>query len=99
MLAQFPDVQTFGLFGHIADTNLHLLVHGPDPNERDLDSAVLQVVARHQGSISAEHGIGRAKVDALSLCRSPAEIDAMRALKRAWDPNWLMNPGVIFTHD
>lgn len=99
LMAEFPDVETYGFFGHLADTNLHLLVQGPDPSGHELDTAVLQVVARHRGSISAEHGIGRAKVDALPLCRSAAEIDAMRALKRAWDPGWLMNPGVIFNRD
>jgi FAD/FMN-containing dehydrogenase len=96
LLAEYPEVRTYGFFGHIGDTNMHLLVHGPDPQGHALDAAVLAVVARHQGSISAEHGIGRAKVAELSLCRSPAEIEAMRAIKRAWDPDGLMNPGVIF---
>jgi FAD/FMN-containing dehydrogenase len=53
-------------------------------------------VARYGGSISAEHGVGRAKAAELHLSRSGAEIAAMRALKAAWDPQGLMNPGVIF---
>lgn len=96
LLAADPRVQTVGIFGHIADTNLHILVVGPDADDVDLDRAVLEVVARHGGSISAEHGIGRAKADVLGLCRSPAEIAAMRAIKTAWDPHGLFNPGVLF---
>ena len=96
LLAADPRVQTVGIFGHIADTNLHILVVGPDADDVDVDRSVLEVVARHGGSISAEHGIGRAKADALGLCRSPAEIAAMRAIKTAWDPHGLFNPGVLF---
>jgi len=47
------------------------------------------------GSISAEHGIGRAKARWLHLNRTPAEIDAFRAIKRALDPDGIMNPGVL----
>ena len=46
--------------------------------------------------MSAEHGIGRAKVPYLHLSRSAAEIEAMQAVKRALDPGGIMNPGVIF---
>jgi FAD/FMN-containing dehydrogenase len=96
VLQAYPGVQTFGFFGHIADTNLHIQVFGPDPDDHGLDLAVLDVVARFHGSISSEHGVGRVKADALPLCRSAAEIDAMHAIKHAWDPKGLMNPGVIF---
>ena len=48
------------------------------------------------GSISAEHGIGTLKKPFLGACRNAAEIDAMRAIKRALDPNDIMNPGKIF---
>jgi FAD/FMN-containing dehydrogenase len=57
---------------------------------------VLECVARHSGSVSAEHGIGRAKADYLELSRSRAEIAAMRAIKQAWDPGAILNPGVLF---
>ena len=49
------------------------------------------------GSISAEHGIGRAKAGWLHLCRSPEELAAFRALKRALDPQGILNPGVLLT--
>ena len=50
----------------------------------------------HHGSISAEHGIGLMKKPFLHYSRSEAEIDAMRALKKALDPNGILNPGKIF---
>jgi len=88
---------TYGVFGHLADGNIHVEVHGPAPDDDAVDVAVLECIARYGGSISAEHGVGRAKAGKLHLCRSAAEIDAMRAIKRAWDPQGIMNPGVIFS--
>jgi FAD/FMN-containing dehydrogenase len=96
VVAGFPEATTFGVFGHLADGNIHLEIHGPDAADVAVDLAVLECVAGHGGSISAEHGVGRAKAAELPLCRSAAEIAAMRAIKSAWDPAGLMNPGVIF---
>ena len=84
------------MFGHIADGNMHIEIAGPAPDDRDVDHAVLAYATSFGGSISAEHGIGRAKADELHLCRSAAEIGAMRAIKDAWDPRGLMHPGVLF---
>jgi len=84
------------LFGHLGDGNLHVNVVGPAPDDRSVDDLVLGVVHDFGGSISAEHGIGRAKADYLHLSRSPAEISTMRALKSALDPQGLMNPGALF---
>jgi FAD/FMN-containing dehydrogenase len=47
------------------------------------------------GSVSAEHGIGRLKVDDLETYGDPVKLAAMRAIKAALDPNGIMNPGVI----
>jgi FAD/FMN-containing dehydrogenase len=87
---------TLVLFGHVGDGNLHVNVVGPPPEDESVDEAVLQLVARMQGSISAEHGIGRAKARWLALSRSGAELVAMRAIKGALDPGGVFNPGVIF---
>jgi FAD/FMN-containing dehydrogenase len=57
---------------------------------------VLRLAAGHGGTISAEHGIGRAKAAVLHVSRSGAEIKAMRAVKSAFDPAGLLNPGVLF---
>ncbi len=83
------------LFGHVGDGNLHVNIVGPAPDDERVDDAVLRLVAQMDGSISAEHGIGRAKVPWLGLSRSPAEMAAMRALKSALDPEKLLNPGVL----
>ncbi|MDX6742862.1 FAD-binding oxidoreductase [Actinocorallia sp. A-T 12471] len=81
------------LFGHLAEANVHvnLLGGAADPSE-----AVLARVAELGGTISAEHGVGRAKAAHLHLTRTPAEIAALRAVKAALDPSGLLNPGVIF---
>ncbi len=83
------------VFGHIGVGSLHVNVLGPGPGDDSVDEAVLRLAAEHGGTISAEHGIGRAKVAMLHLSRSPAEIAAMRAIKRALDPAGLLNPGVL----
>jgi FAD/FMN-containing dehydrogenase len=83
------------LFGHVGDGNLHVNVLGLDPDDETVDQAVLELVAEHGGSVSAEHGIGIAKARWLSLTRSPEEIAAMHAIKRALDPAGLLNPGVL----
>jgi len=86
---------TVVLFGHVGDGNLHVNVVGPPPHDESVDDAVLRLVAAMHGSISAEHGIGRAKMRWLPLARSDSELAAMRALKTALDPDGLFNPGVL----
>jgi FAD/FMN-containing dehydrogenase len=83
-------------FGHIGAGNLHVNVLGPAPDDDGVDDAVFRLAAEHGGTISAEHGIGRAKAAVLHLSRSAAEIAAMRAVKSALDPAGLLNPGVMF---
>ena len=85
------------VFGHIGAGNLHVNVLGPDRDDDSVDDAVLRLAAEHGGTISAEHGIGRAKAGLLHLSRSPAEIAAMEAVKSALDPAGLLNPGILFT--
>lgn len=96
LLAAHAGVQQVGFFGHIADTNMHIEVFGPPADDVAMHHLVLECITSFGGSISAEHGVGRAKADALHLCRTDDEIRAMHALKLAWDPKELMNPGVIF---
>ena len=61
----------------------------------DLTTAVYDSVAAADGSISAEHGLGRVKAAAAASYKSDVEVDLMRAIKRAIDPQGLMNPGVV----
>ena len=89
------DVEEVLVFGHLADGNLHVEVLGPEPGDERADVVVLTTVADHHGSISAEHGVGRAKAAYLHLTRSPAEIAVMRSVKAALDPHGLFNPGAL----
>jgi FAD/FMN-containing dehydrogenase len=89
-----PDASVW-LFGHAADGNIHVNVTGVAPDDDRITDAVLLLVASRRGSISAEHGIGTAKRAWLSLARSPAEIDAFRAIKSALDPARVLNPNVL----
>jgi FAD/FMN-containing dehydrogenase len=82
------------VFGHLNEGNLHVNVLGAD-DAHAVSDVVLRHVTALGGSISAEHGVGRAKAEWLALSRSPAEIAAMRAIKAALDPKGLLNPGVI----
>ena len=87
------------VWGHAGDGNLHVNVVGPPADDLSVDDAVFRLVTDLGGSISAEHGIGRAKVPWLHLTRSEADIGAMRAIKRALDPAGLFNPGVLLPPD
>ncbi|MGH8632582.1 MAG: FAD-binding oxidoreductase [Burkholderiales bacterium] len=90
-------------FGHLGDGNLHYNCFVPGRGRddaaalsaKDVNRTVLDVVRRFGGSFSAEHGIGQAKREELKLYKSPLEIELMRALKTAFDPRNLMNPGKV----
>ena len=81
------------VYGHLGDGNVHVNILGPALEDERVDRAVLELVASLDGSISAEHGIGLAKTEWLSLVRSQAEIRVMREIKRALDPLGILNPG------
>jgi FAD/FMN-containing dehydrogenase len=89
-------------YGHIGDGNLHFnLVERSDSNSDfnekvpRLNELLYRKVAKYNGSISAEHGIGQTKRDQLATVKSPEIMDTMRAIKTALDPKNLMNPGKI----
>jgi len=84
------------VYGHVGDGNLHVNVLGPAPEDEATDAAVLELVLELGGSISAEHGIGVAKVAWLVRDRGEQTVAAMRAIKTAWDPAGILNPGVLF---
>jgi FAD/FMN-containing dehydrogenase len=83
-------------YGHVGDGNLHVSILGPAPDDEATDDAVLELVLELGGSVAAEHGIGVAKVDWLVRDRGVEAVAAMRAIKDAWDPGGILNPGVLF---
>ncbi|GAC56955.1 putative FAD-linked oxidase [Gordonia hirsuta DSM 44140 = NBRC 16056] len=92
---RFPTARPI-CFGHFADGNIHVNVLDVSADERDaVSDAVFTLVRRYGGSISAEHGIGRAKNRWIGLGRSPADRAAMAAIRTALDPAGLLNPAVL----
>jgi FAD/FMN-containing dehydrogenase len=102
----FPDCEIL-LFGHVGDGNLHVNILKPDQMDRkeffDLchknDHQMFGLIQKYGGSVSAEHGIGLLKKPYLHYCRSKEEIAIMRGIKKAFDPNGILNPGKIFSVD
>jgi len=94
-------------FGHIGDGNIHFNLTQPKgaatapylDQWEAINEIVHDIVARYDGSFSAEHGIGRAKVDELRKYKSPLELELMANLKNSLDPNNIMNPGRILSED
>ncbi len=102
-LASVAQDATLHVFGHIGDGNLHLFVHpgagaqaACEGIRRKIEGCVYEPLRDIDGSVSAEHGIGREKKHWLSVSRSDTEIAMMKMLKRMIDPNNILNPGVIF---
>ena len=103
LLQALPGVRLVN-FGHLGDGNLHYNVQAPEggdqqafllAHEEQVNSLVYDSVARFDGSISAEHGVGSLKLDKLEQHKSPVALGMMRAIKRALDPGNLMNPGRV----
>ncbi|WP_421726790.1 FAD-binding oxidoreductase [Bauldia sp.] len=90
-------------FGHLGDGNIHYNISQPTEMDKadylarwdDVSALVYAIVGRLGGTISAEHGIGQLKRALLKSVKSPIEIDLMRRLKAAFDPNGILNPGKV----
>jgi FAD/FMN-containing dehydrogenase len=90
-------------FGHMGDGNMHFNVTQPVGMDKqkfldqwhEMNWAVFDVVLKHGGSISAEHGIGQLKRHDMLKIKSPVELDLMRGLKKMLDPKGTMNPGKV----
>jgi FAD/FMN-containing dehydrogenase len=95
---EWPAYRRF-VFGHLGDGNLHFIVAGPPSREakHGIERCVYEPLAARSGSVSAEHGIGLEKQPWLPLSRSPAELALMRQIKRALDPNGILNPGRVLS--
>jgi FAD/FMN-containing dehydrogenase len=84
-------------FGHVGDGNLHYNVGDAALLARrdEVNRIVYDIVAELKGSISAEHGLGQLKRDEITRHKDPLELELMRSVKRALDPQGLMNPGKV----
>jgi len=97
-----PDARIVA-FGHVGDGNVHFNISQPKSWAEDsfyekaaaLSDAIYEVVASFDGSISAEHGIGQSKREALRKYRPAEEISVMKSIKAALDPDNILNPGKV----
>ncbi|MGA8171164.1 MAG: FAD-binding oxidoreductase [Methylocystis sp.] len=102
VIARVPDARPVA-FGHLGDGNIHFNVSQPVGADKaaflarwdEVGEIVHGVVAKFDGSISAEHGIGQLKRDLLRRVKDPVALQTMRAIKAALDPNGVLNPGKL----
>lgn len=102
---RLAEIGTFRIncFGHLGDGNLHFNVFPPRGESRDayrdvrdqVQQTVHDLVHEMEGSVSAEHGVGRLKVPDLERYEDPTKLQAMRVIKAALDPKGIMNPGAV----
>ncbi|MFK8139214.1 MAG: FAD-binding oxidoreductase [Bdellovibrionales bacterium] len=100
---KYPDFEVVW-FGHIGDGNLHINILKPDNMEMDkflkevhlVDRVLFEEIQELKGSVSAEHGVGLVKKEALQFSRTKIEIEYMKRIKKSFDPNLVLNPGKIF---
>ncbi|WP_414008986.1 FAD-binding oxidoreductase [Sphingorhabdus sp.] len=101
--AGYPGTKTVA-FGHLGDGNIHFHVKAPEGVDvagwyagdgKAITSHVYDRVRAYGGSLSAEHGIGQSKIDEFARLAEPARLSALRAIKSAFDPLGIMNPGKL----
>ena len=100
---EFAEAAKCATFGHVGDGNVHFNLSQPvgaDPAAflvrwDELAAGVHQIAVDFGGSFSAEHGIGRLKRDLLIHAKQPLELELMRKIKDAFDPNGILNPGKL----
>lgn len=93
------------IFGHAKDGNLHFMItedtEDPDSLARleAFTEDLVELILAHGGNLKAEHGTGRAMAPFIDRQYSPVLVEALHALKRAFDPAGVLNPGVVLTTD
>ncbi len=90
----------FTIFGHVGDANNHINLLPQTAEQAEQGVQLIHEFAEHvismNGTVAAEHGIGKIKTDLLKLMYSPAEIESMRNVKKFLDPAWLLGQGTLF---
>jgi FAD/FMN-containing dehydrogenase len=98
---EFPGQYT--IWGHIGDAHVHVNILPPDERSWERAREIMPVFAREAvrlgGVVGAEHGLGKRKAHFMQLQYTPGQIDAMKAVKRRMDPNWLLGRGNLFAAD
>jgi FAD/FMN-containing dehydrogenase len=102
IVARWPDIR-FVTFGHLGDGNIHYNFSPPKGGDQQaflaeqeaINRVTHDIVARHGGTLSAEHGLGQLRHHEAARYRSPVETALMRTVKQALDPLGLMNPGKL----
>jgi FAD/FMN-containing dehydrogenase len=92
--------ENFVIFGHIGDAHLHINTFSDSAEHFAAAKAVTTELAREAvslgGTVGAEHGLGKRKAHLLEIQYLPEEIEAMRAVKRRFDPHWILGRGTLF---
>jgi len=88
------------VFGHIGDSNLHIIITtGRKEDKKKIYAIGYALTGKYQGAVTAEHGIGSAKTDYLHHSRTQEEIELMRRLKKCLDPGAILNSGRVIQTD
>ena len=90
-------------FGHLGDGNIHYNITQPVgetpesfmERQPEINALIHALVVEMDGSVSAEHGVGRLKRDLIARTKNPVELELMRSLKHTLDPYQIMNPGKV----
>ena len=102
VIEEIPDARLC-TFGHLGDGNIHYNISQPvDANtdeflarQPEINALIHKLVVSMEGSVAAEHGIGRLKRELLQETKSSTELELMQSIKNALDPNNIMNPGKV----
>lgn len=93
----------YTIFGHVGDANNHVNLLPANREQANRGEALIhefaEFIVTHKGTIAAEHGVGKAKIDLLAMMYPGSEIAAMKSVKRWLDPQWLLGRDTIFLEE